>query len=310
MKILIVDDNEIIQSILLDVLSVDGYDTKATASLNEAVEIIESFRPDAILLDSKIGSKSGLNLIDMAVTKELKLNNVIVLISGKDQVPKDSLAIIGTVKKPFKAEEILELLRTTFKTSSPEKPRKAIMKSIFGKHSDASDDDLKLKFGRSYVFKEKESNHIYAAASKFAAEYHNVFVVTSGKKKAAKERFEEGIPKATLMYNIEGPKPEIPKIIALSNKSGDEYVDPARIGTLMSMMIEFINTKEKPVMIIDELELLIHHNGLNAVITMLHQVMHSGIRPITMIVSVSTLKMTDKDRELLLDRMEYREFED
>jgi len=309
MKILVVDDNEIIQSILLDVLSVDGYDTKATASLNEAVEIIESFKPDAILLDSKIGSKSGLNLIDMAVTKELKLNNVIVLISGKDQVPKDSLAIIGTVKKPFKAEEILELLRSVFKINASEKPKRAIMRSIFGKRPDSSEDDVKLKFGRSYVFKEKDSNHIYYAASRFAAEGYNVFAVTSGKKKAVKERFEDGIPKAVQLYGID-TKPDVPTIIALSSKSGDEYVDPARIGTLMSMMIDFINLKEKPVIVLDELELLIHHNGLNAVITMIHQVVHSGIRPITLIVSVNTLKMTDKDRELLLDRMEYREFED
>ena len=309
MKILVVDDNEIIQSILLDVLSVDGYDTKATASLNEAVEIIESFRPDAILLDSKIGSKSGLNLIDMAVTKELKLNNVIVLISGKDQVPKDSLAIIGTIKKPFKAEEILEMLRSVFKINTSEKPKRAIMRSIFGKRSDSTDDDIKLKFGRSYVFREKDSNHIYNAASRFAAEGYNIFAVTSGKKKAVKERFEDGIPKAVQMYDIE-TKPDEPTIIALSNKSGDEYVDPARIGTLMSMIIEFINIKEKPVVVLDELELLIHHNGLNAVITMIHEVVHSGIRPITLIVSVNTLKMTDKDRELLLDRMEYREFED
>ena len=309
MKILVVDDNEIIQSILLDVLSVDGYDTKATASLNEAVEIIESFRPDAILLDSKIGSKSGLNLIDMAVTKELKLNNVIVLISGKDQVPKDSLAIIGTIKKPFKAEEILEMLRSVFKINTSEKPKRAIMRSIFGKRSDSTDDDIKLKFGRSYVFREKDSNHIYNAASRFAAEGYNIFAVTSGKKKAVKERFEDGIPKAVQMYDIE-TKPDEPTIIALSNKSGDEYVDPARIGTLMSMIIEFINIKEKPVIVLDELELLIHHNGLNAVITMIHEVVHSGIRPITLIVSVNTLKMTDKDRELLLDRMEYREFED
>jgi len=309
MKILVVDDNEIIQSILLDVLSVDGYDTKATASLNEAVEIIESFKPDAILLDSKIGSKSGLNLIDMAVTKELKLNNVIVLISGKDQVPKDSLAIIGTVKKPFKAEEILEMLRSVFKINASEKPRRAIMRSIFGKRTDSSEDDIKLKFGRSYVFKEKDSNHIYTAASRFAAEGYSVFAVTSGKKKAVKERFEDGIPKAVQMYDIE-TKPEEPTIIALSSKTGDEYVDPARIGTLMSMMIDFINVKEKPVIVLDELELLIHHSGLNAVITMIHQVVHSGIRPITFIVSVNTLKMTDKDRELLLDRMEYREFED
>ena len=309
MKILVVDDNEIIQSILLDVLSVDGYDAKATASLNEAVEIIESFKPDAILLDSKIGSKSGLNLIDMAVTKELKLNNVIVLISGKDQVPKDSLAIIGTVKKPFKAEEILELLRSVFKINASEKPKRAIMRSIFGKRSDSSEDDVKLKFGRSYVFKEKDSNHIYTAASRFAAEGYNLFAVTSGKKKAVKERFEDGIPKAVQLYGID-TKPDVPTIIALSNKTGDEYVDPARIGTLMSMMIDFINLKEKPVIVLDELELLIHHNGLNAVITMIHQVVHSGIRPITLIVSVNTLKMTDKDRELLLDRMEYREFED
>ena len=311
MKILIVDDNEIIQNILLDILSVDGYDIKTTASLTDAVDIIESFRPDAILLDSKVGNKSGLNLIDMAISKELKLNNVIVLISGKDQVPKDSLAIVGTIKKPFKAEELLEMLRIKLKTGAPsDKPKKAIMRSIFGKKTESQDDDLKLKFGRSYVFKERDLTHIYAAASKFATERYNVFVVTSGKRKAAKSRFEDGIPRAARASDTDMEDVEEPKIVALSTKSGDDYVDPSMLGTLMSMIMEFIDMKEKPVIVLDELEILIHHNGLNAVITMIHQVLHSDIRPITVIVSVSTLKMTDKDRELLLAHMEYHEFED
>lgn len=58
-KILIADDEHIISETLRIILSGQGYDTRATYSGEQAIEIAASFRPDIVIVDVFMGGISG-----------------------------------------------------------------------------------------------------------------------------------------------------------------------------------------------------------------------------------------------------------
>ena len=64
MRILIVDDNIAIQEILAEILTVDGYEIEKAGTVSDAIDKLDSFHPDALLLDSQVGGESGLKVLD------------------------------------------------------------------------------------------------------------------------------------------------------------------------------------------------------------------------------------------------------
>ena len=88
MKILIVDDNIAIQEILSEILTVDGYEIDKAGTVAEAVDMLDSFRPDALLLDSQVDGESGLKVLD-ALPEDSDIR-AIILTRGKETIPKDT----------------------------------------------------------------------------------------------------------------------------------------------------------------------------------------------------------------------------
>lgn len=295
MRVLIVDDNAAIQEILSEILSVDGYETETASSLDDAADMVSSFRPDATLLDSKVGDRDGLELMDMISSRGIQPSNVLVLTANVDQVPKDNNSIAGFIQKPFKSTEVLEKVRGLFDEGTRERPRRSLFRSLFGKKGGQKEtaEDHGLRFGDSYLYVEPEPCHSYAAASRFLEEDDDVLVVTSGKIKAAIERMDDGKV----------------RVIGLSSKEGPDYVDPEMIGTLMGAVGDFIDSAERPVVLIDDLDYLIGKNDLNTILTMIHQLINRDPgKRMTLIVSTVTDNMTGKDRELLTKSMEMKVF--
>ena len=68
MKILIVDDHELIRSGLANLLSQHKYDVVAEAATSsQALALINTHKPEIVLVDINLGSSSGIDLI-----KEMK----------------------------------------------------------------------------------------------------------------------------------------------------------------------------------------------------------------------------------------------
>lgn len=310
MKVLIVDDNAAIREILSELLSVD-YETRMASSLDEAADVAMEFHPDATLLDYYVGDANGLELIDTMLARGVQLQNVIILTSnGGEQVPKDSVSIVGTIQKPFKSTEVLEKIRMIFSEPVREKPKRSLFKHLFGKKEEPKENNetIDIRFGRSYLFLEGESENAYKASISLLNEDCNIMIITSGKIKAAVERLVVMAENANIP--TERMSAEHFKIIALSDKEGPDYVGPEMMGTLMSSINEFIDTMERPAVMIDDLDLLIEKNDLNSTLTMLHQIINNGSgRLLTLIASTASDNMTEKDRELLMHSMEIRIFE-
>ena len=76
----------------------------------------------------------------------------------------------------------------------------------------------------------------------------------------------------------------------------------SKLGTLMNMVMSFIEENDRPVVIIDSIVQLIGVNGANTIMTMLHQIISSS--KVTLIVSIEENYLSEKDVDVLSSMME------
>lgn len=292
MKILIVDDNIAIQEIIAEILTVDGYEIEKVGTVSEAIERLDSFGPDIILLDFQVGGESGMRVLD-ALPEDSEVRAVI-LTKGKDLIPKDSPFVRGSIQKPFKSEEITDKVRKLAEEMESKRTRKRLKLKLFSKAPKQvpMEDIQGARFGKSYVIFESEPDSVYRLAWYFVAKGCDVMVITTGKVKSVTERFRNGDGRDI-------------RTLGLSLKPRIGYLEMTKLGTVMDQIKRFVVDKEKPVIVFDNMEPIIDANGLNNVMTMLYQIINGSVKKMsTLIVSIGEDSLTDKDKELFLHDME------
>jgi len=112
-KILLIDDNKDITTMLSKFFDTNGFETVVTNDPMEGLRLIQQEQFDVILLDMTMPGFSGLNIIKILATdKILKDQNIFIFsanLYGDNQV-KDLLrreGINGCLKKPIQLSEIL-----------------------------------------------------------------------------------------------------------------------------------------------------------------------------------------------------------
>ena len=293
MKILIVDDNIAIQEILGEILTVDGYEIDKVGTVSEAIEKLDSFRPDALILDSQVGGESGLKVLD-ALPEDSEIR-AIILTRGKEVIPKDSVFIKGCIQKPFKSDDVTERVRILSEEMDLKrsKDRKIKFKLFSKQPKPVSEEEIAgARFGKSYVIFENEPSSVYKLAWYFMTKECSVMVITTGKVKSITERFK----------NDEGMSV---KVLGLSVKARIGYVEMSKLGTVMDQIKKFISENDKPVIVFDNMEPIIDTNGLNNVLTMIYQIINGAVKKTSsLVVSTGENSLTDKDKELFLHDME------
>jgi two-component system OmpR family response regulator len=113
-RILVVDDEENIRFLLVSALSHFGFDVHAAASGQEAMQMVESVRPDLVVLDVMMPDVDG-----FAVLRRLRaardMTPVLFLTArdGTDDLVHGlTLGADDYVKKPFSLEEVVARVRT------------------------------------------------------------------------------------------------------------------------------------------------------------------------------------------------------
>lgn len=109
MKVLIVDDENLLRNSLLKYLKNQGYDTAAAENLKFAREIILKDEPDIVLLDVNLPDGNGLELLEWA--KNLYPDILFIIITAHGKV-RDAIAAIKNsafdyLEKPLEMEEVL-----------------------------------------------------------------------------------------------------------------------------------------------------------------------------------------------------------
>ena len=287
MKALIVDDNIAIQEILSEILVSEGWTTEQTGDVDDAISKLESFRPDLLILDSKVNGLNSFRILD-----EMEDGNkvrVIIISRSKETIPDDNPNVIGVVTKPFKSSDILSCIRESDLVDS-DKNAKGMIHRFFGNNrqsNDAGDAPFEhdVKFGHSYYVIEEEPDMVYELGMSLLKTCR-LMIITAGRTKAVNDRFKG--------YDT--------KVIGLSTKAKVGYLEMSKLGTLMNMVMSFIEENDRPVVIIDSIVQLIGVNGANTVMTMLHQIISSS--KVTLIVSIEENYLSEKDVDVLSSMME------
>ena len=295
MRILIADDNVALQEVLAEVVSDAGHTVEVTSSTDGALSSIGSFHPDAILLDIDMQKGRGITLLDEMQNSTPPIAvPVIIIRSWNRQIPQDSSLVRGHIDKPFTSQEVLEgIERTQAADASAGDPAAAAKPAAAGpKTSKTTLAEKGVSFGRSYVLFQNTPDAVHDLISMFDREGYDVLIVTAKKKKTIIERFRNNrIRTLTMKIKLLGGRFNI-----------------YGLGTMMDEVDEFITESARPVVAFDDLNIMIDRNGMNSVLTAIHQsVTKKYDKDRTFLVSVNPNGFTTKDKEILLNHMTYHD---
>jgi CheY-like chemotaxis protein len=104
--LLVVDDDDDLRSVLVEVLSDEGYTVKAAASGTEALALLQTIRPCMILLDLMMPGLSGWEVVaELEKDPSLATIPVCILSAVAAQAPSRSVA---TLQKPVPLPALLD----------------------------------------------------------------------------------------------------------------------------------------------------------------------------------------------------------
>lgn len=114
-KILAIDDEEDIRFILKEELTDEGYEVFTLGNPTKALDTIESFKPDLVLLDIKMPQMSGIELLGKIRDKYYDLP--VILLTAYSSFKKDtaSLACDQYVVKSGDLTELKKRIERIFK---------------------------------------------------------------------------------------------------------------------------------------------------------------------------------------------------
>ena len=116
MNVLVVDDEEILRSLLEKILKKEGYTVHLAASGKEALRILEGNPVDIVVSDIKMPEMDGIELLK--VVKENHPNvGVIMMTAYADTCSVKDALLLGAddyVTKPFKTVEICMIIERAY----------------------------------------------------------------------------------------------------------------------------------------------------------------------------------------------------
>lgn len=114
MKILIVDDHELIRSGLANLLSQHKYDVVAEAATSsQALALINTHKPEIVLVDINLGSSSGIDLIKEMKKSGSKSKFVVLTMQDDNQTLESAkeAGAIAFITKSAPTDSLLEILQ-------------------------------------------------------------------------------------------------------------------------------------------------------------------------------------------------------
>ena len=292
MRVLIVDENEAIREMMTDILSAADRDVRSAGTVMGAVELFNSHRPGVVFMNTRLGEESTSKLIKIMSREEVR-PKIFMIANSRAEITNE-VYVDGWLCKPFRSADVMDVMNGA-EVRSEKRPSRLRMffsrpetSPYYTQKETVRKDDMKLKFGTSYLFLEDDPVQLRNACRHFASRGDNVLFVTSGTVKGVKELIRD----------------DSVKIRALSSKEGEKYICGDKIGSVTSVIISFINSEKTPVVIFDDLYRLIDMNDLNSVLVMISQAINNvSKKPITLLASMRPDAVTESDKGLLLHNM-------
>lgn len=107
-KVLIVDDQVGIRILLVEVFSVEGYDTYRASNGKTALQIVRDNRPDLVLLDMKIPGMDGLEILKKIKEHDASIKVIMMTAYGELAMIREAtdLGALMHFTKPFDIDEL------------------------------------------------------------------------------------------------------------------------------------------------------------------------------------------------------------
>lgn len=113
-SILIVDDNQMNLKLLQVLLAARGYDVRAAADAEEALAVLETWRPDLILMDLQLPGMDGLELTRRLKAHPARRDILILAITAYAMKGDEEKALAagcdGYVTKPIDTRSLPKLV--------------------------------------------------------------------------------------------------------------------------------------------------------------------------------------------------------
>lgn len=102
-NILIVDDQKGVRRLLEELFKKDNWEVHMASDGKEAIEQVEKFLPDIILMDMKMPNMNGLEASQKILQKYSKVNIIMMTAYGEMEVVKKALdaGVKKCITKPF-----------------------------------------------------------------------------------------------------------------------------------------------------------------------------------------------------------------
>lgn len=126
-KILVVDDDKSILTLLQKVLTDEGYQVITAYSGEEGIEEAENFKPDLVLADYKMPGINGNQMVEKIKTLNPKTIAILITAFGTEEVAVEAIrkGVDNYIKKPFDIEELLNIIKACF--SSEGRPLREVL---------------------------------------------------------------------------------------------------------------------------------------------------------------------------------------
>lgn len=112
-KIYLVDDDELIISMLSRVLKTGGYEVRTATSAEGIVARIKTWSPDIVLLDIRLADRSGIDVLQKIVEQEVPAQVVMLTADDTAETAVKAMKIGAAdyLTKPFNVDEVMIVLK-------------------------------------------------------------------------------------------------------------------------------------------------------------------------------------------------------
>ncbi len=111
-RVLVVEDEDAIGEVIVDVLSDEGYEVRRARNGREALDVLQFWVPDLIVLDFMMPIMDG-RAFREAQRRDPAIADVpVVLISGAREIEQkgEEIGAVAAIEKPFDIESLLTVV--------------------------------------------------------------------------------------------------------------------------------------------------------------------------------------------------------
>jgi two-component system, chemotaxis family, chemotaxis protein CheY len=108
---LIVDDDDDAREVLASILRKHGYTVVTAANGRDALDLLETIRPEVIIIDLLMPVMDGASFREAQRRNREWLSIPTIVMTGTNEEPLLDIAVEETLRKPVRARELVEIVR-------------------------------------------------------------------------------------------------------------------------------------------------------------------------------------------------------